>query len=74
MHALVSRIGWELKTRSNQDHPKEKHLWNQITTNASISGYLGELKFNWLRMETRTPQREAIQNPNSLAPQCSLTW
>ena len=24
-----------------QDNPKEKHLWNQNTTNASISGYLG---------------------------------
>ena len=44
MHALVSRIGWELKTRSNQDNPKEKHLWNQITINASISGYLAEFK------------------------------
>ena len=44
MHALVSRIGWELKTRPDQDNPKEKHLWNQITINASISGYLAEFK------------------------------
>jgi hypothetical protein len=44
MHALVSQIGWELKTRPNQDNPIEKHLWNQITINASISGYLAEFK------------------------------
>ena len=25
----------------DQDNPKEKHLWNQTTTNATSSGYLG---------------------------------
>ena len=44
MDPLVSRYGLQLKTRPNQDNPKEMHLRNQITTNASISGYLAVFK------------------------------
>ena len=44
MDPLVSRYGMQLKTRPDQDNPKEKHLWNQITIIASISGYLAEFK------------------------------
>ena len=36
--------GLELKTIPGQDNPKEKHLWNHNTTNASISGYFGEFQ------------------------------
>ena len=44
MDPLVSRYGMQLKTRPDQDNPKEKHLWNQITINASISGNFAEFK------------------------------